>query len=164
MKKWLDKLESTAFRLRDRCKEVVRNAPENFEKAKPVIQENIDKVREELGDAITKAKPSVKEGFEKVADTTRAAYEKAKPAIETGLDKLVNVVEKTAAEFKKENTPAESAEAESPESAEKPGRPLTVDERIDVEVDEQVDKIRASQITPTSISEFIAQKYGKKKD
>ena len=157
MKNWMDKLEQAAFRLRDRCSEAVRKAPENFEKAKPVIQQNIDKVRSEVGDAFEKAAPAVREGLDKMADTAKSAYEKAKPAIESGLEKLSNAVEKAADDLKKDDAQKDDA----PDASEPV---LSPEEQLEAEVDDQVEKIRAAKITPTSISDFIAQKYGKKDD
>lgn len=154
MRKFMDELENAAFKLRDRCKEAVQNASSNFEKVRPTLQENIDRVREEVGDAIEKAKPSVKEGLDKVVDASQSAFEKARPGIESGLEKFASACERATAELRDEK-PREDA---------KPERPLSDEEQLDLEVEEQVEKIRAAQITPTSISDFISQKYGKKQD
>lgn len=154
MRKFMDELENAAFKLRDRCKEAVQNASVNFEKARPTIQENIDKVREEVGDAFEKAKPTVKEGLDKVADVSQSAFEKVKPGIESGLEKFASACGKAAADLRDGE----------PQEGEKPDRPLSAEEQLNLEVEEQVEKIRTSQITPTSISDFISQKYGKKQD
>lgn len=144
MTKWMDKLEDAAFRLRDLGKKAVENASESFEKARPTIQENIDKAREEVSDAFEKAKPAVKEGLDKIAEGTQTVYEKAKPHIEDGLEKLSNAYEK-----------AINREPQKDEE------PETQEEALAREVDEQVETIRAAKETPTSISEFVARKYGK---
>lgn len=146
MRKIMDKLEDAAFRLRDRCKDAVQTASETFEKSKPTIQENLDRAREELGEAWEKAKPVVKDGLEKVADASQAAFEKAKPFVEEHLEKRSG-----NAESPLEESPADDASQTSEEDS------------IDLEVQAQVEKIRAAQNTPTSISEFIAEKYGHRK-
>lgn len=146
MRRIMDKLEDAAFRLRDRCKDAVQTASETFEKSKPTIQANLDHAREELGEAWEKAKPVVKDGLEKVADASQAAFGKAKPFVEECLEKR-----------------SDNADPPSEESSTEDASQTSEEDSIDLEVQMQVEKIRAAQNTPTCISEFIAEKYGRHK-
>lgn len=136
MEKFLNNLENAAFQLKDKGEQALKKAgpalQQGLEKAKPVLEEGLERAK----DAYEKAKPTLRENFERVMNKAASAYERA------------------AENFSQDGkaAPAEPADSkEDPDSQ----------ESIDLEVEAQVEKIRAARQEPNVISDYISKKFGK---
>lgn len=108
---------------------------DGFEGVSAKLQEGVDRAIAGAKSALEKAKPYIEDGVEMVKDGAQNLYERAKPTID-------NIMEHT------KDAPAEP----------------DVRDEISREVDEQLNKIHESTVTPTPFSEYIRETYGKKKD
>lgn len=168
MKKWMDELENAADKLQNFGKKVVEEAAEEIEKMRPIVAEKLDKALETAESVYEKARPAIEEGVDKAMDGLRATYAKAAPAIEESLNKAAqsvrNAYERVSSELNEE-APAEEegAQDETCEPEEVPEAvPPTVEEQIDLDVEQQMAEIRASRTAASPFSDYISGKYGKK--
>lgn len=112
---------------------------DGFEGVSAKLQEGVDRAIAGAKSAFEKAKPYIEDGVEMVKDGAQNLYERAKPTIDKTID---NIIEHT------KDAPVEP----------------DVRDEISREVDEQLNKIHESTVTPTPFSEYIRETYGKKKD
>lgn len=156
MRNFLDNLENAAYKLRDFGKQALQNAADGMEKARPSVEASVEKAAENAKNAFEKAKPSL----ERAAESAKAAFEKAKPELKQAWSEVKSACSRTP------NEPNAEAQAENaqddidtaPESEVKDAQ------SIDLDVEEQVEKIRAARMDSNIISDYIAQKFGNKKD
>ncbi len=116
----------------------------------------MDEIRENLAQAAEK----LKSGAEKVIDGAKDVYEKAKPYIEDGIEKAKDGAQNLYERVK----PVIDNLAEQAEGAQSSEQEYDVREEISREVDEQVNKIRSSAVTPTPFTEYIRENFGKKEN
>ena len=112
---------------------------DGFEGVSAKLQEGVDWAIAGAKSAFEKAKPYIEDGVEMVKDGAQNLYERAKPTIDKTIDSIME------------------------HTKDAPDEPDVRDE-ISREVDEQLNKIHESAVTPTPFSEYIRETYGKKKD
>lgn len=144
MRKFLDNLENAAYKLQDLGEKAIRNA-------KPALDKAIDSAK----DACEKAAPAIEDGLDRALQSAKNACAQARPVVEEHLGRAVD-------EAKNLFAPADAeAEDGAPSGADAPEAPRSADEQIDLDVEAQLEKIRAAQHTPGAFSDYISQKYGK---
>lgn len=156
MDKWKNGLENAADQLQALGKKAMDSAAEGIEKARPIMENKIEDARE----IYQKARPIFKDGVDKAVNSIRTVYEKARPAIEEGMDKTAQSAK--AAYSRATEIFADKAVDAEYEPAQEETPPPTQEEQIDLEVQAQLEKIRAAASAPNAISDFIKAKYGKK--
>lgn len=158
MDNWKNELENAADKLQEFGRKAVDSASEGIEKARPVIEDKLEDAKE----LYMKARPIIEDSVDKAVDSLRSAYEKVRPAIEEGMDKAAKSA-KAAYERTAEIFSDKAADAEyEPVQEETPLPPPTQEEQIELDVQAQLEKIRAAASAPNAISDFIKSKYGKK--
>lgn len=164
MRKFLDEIENAAARLQDFGKKVVQNAGERFEEIKPELQQGIDKAVDTAKDAYDKARPNLEDGIDKAVQSGKELCSKADSLFdkaEEGLDRMVEEA-KNAYERAVGNLLGKRDSGDDIPAAE-PAKPVSVEEEINLDVEAQLEKIRAAQNTPGAFSDYIAKKFGKDK-
>ena len=111
------------------------------------IMDNLEDAAAKLQDMGKKAADQAKDAFGKVGGNIEHAMDEAKEALERALDSLTS----------EEAVPCEfTAEENAP-------KPPTFEEKLDQEVESQVNAIRTASQTPGAFSDYIAKKFGKDK-
>lgn len=153
MEKFLNSLENAAYHLKDKGEQAMK-------KAGPVLQQGLDKAVDGAKAAYQKAKPALEDGLER----TKEAYEKAKPAIERAVMKAADACERAAESLRKDGgecseetaqAPDDAAETRSPQEDPDPA------EQLDLDVEAQMEKIRAARQESNVISDYVSKKFGK---
>ena len=137
MKEIMDGFEGVSAKLQEGVDRAIAGAKSAFEK---IMQKRINEYH--MRNGVTMRNPEsvyIEDGVEMVKDGAQNLYERAKPTIDKTID---NIMEHT------KDAPAEP----------------DVRDEISREVDEQLNKIHQSTVTPTPFSEYIRETYGKKKD
>ena len=112
----------------------------------------------EFRDGLEDAAEKLQEGVDRAIAGAKSAFEKAKPYLEDGIDMVKDGAQNLYDHVK----PAFENLAERVESAKEETKQPDFEEKIAQEVDEQMNKIRESSVTPTPFTEYIRQTYGKK--
>ena len=150
MRKFLDDLENAAYKLQDLGEKAIQNA-------KPAL----DKAIHTAKSACEKAAPAIEEGVDQAVQTARDAYDRARPVVEERLEQAVEDAKNLFNLNGDENVQPSSGE-DAPEAPAEEEAPRTVKEQLDLDVEEQLEKIRSAQRSPGAFSNYIAEKYGKK--
>ena len=170
MRKFLDEIENAAAKLQDFGKKVVQNAGERFEEIKPDLQQGIGKAVDTAKDAYDKARPNLEDGIDKAVQSGKEICSKADSFFdkaEEGLDRVVeeakNAYERAVGNLFGNRDSDEKPVPGEDIPVEAPAKPVSVEEEINLDVEEQLEKIRAAQNTPGAFSDYIAKKFGKDK-
>lgn len=142
----------------------MRNLMDNLENAADKLQELGKKAIDEAADQLEKVRPVLEAKAEQFADSAKSLYEKARPAVEDSIEQMLdsakNAYSKAMDSLRTERTEILSKDsADAP--AEEPAPQLTQEEEIDLDVQAQMEKIRAARSSTNIISDFISKKYGK---
>lgn len=142
MRNFLDNIEDAAAKLQDFGEQTIENirpavskaintAKDACEKARPAIEDSIEQAR----DFFQKKRPTIEDRFESAVESARSALDRA-------IDNL------------QEDAPVDEQAAEMPSAS------PTLKEQIDLEIAEQLEKMRSAQVS-SPFSDFISKKYGK---
>lgn len=106
----------------------------------------------EIRDGLENVAEKVQEGVDRAIAGAKDVYEKAKPYIEDGIEMVKDGAQSL---YERVKPAIENLTDNSDKTSE-------VREEINREVEEQVQKIRESAVTPTPFTEYIRQNFGKK--
>lgn len=142
MRKFLDEIENAAARLQDMGGQAADAAKGACEKIRPTLEDGFEKTVQGAKELYARAD----EGLDRMVEEARSAFERA-------IDSL------TPSDAAPVQGTQESASAETPAES----KPLNLEEQLDLDVEAQVNRIRAAQNTPGIFSDYIAKKFGKDK-